>query len=223
MRAVQALTAGIRAGAALPPIPVAATTLPRQVDPATVEVVNRLFVELQAIFPAWRQAWPDDKALAAAKRSWIKGFAAAGITSLEQIRFGLEQCRLYGGDFIPSVGKFIVWCRPTPESLGLPTPARAFREACRNAHPAAAARWSHEAVHHAACETGFHELRSLPEDRSRVLFERAYAVTVRMLLAGEPLREIPKALPASVSVSTPEVGKAALSALRRQVRGGVAV
>lgn len=220
MRAVQALTAGIHAGAALPPIPVAAT-LPRQVDPATVEVVNRLFVELQAIFPAWRQAWPDDKALAAAKRSWIKGFAAAGITSLEQIRFGLEQCRLYGGDFIPSVGKFIAWCRP-PESLGLPTPARAFREACANAHPAATARWSHEAVHHAACETGFHELRSLPEGKSRVLFERAYAVTVRMLLAGEPLREIPKALPASVSVSTPEVGKAALSALRRQVRGGVA-
>ena len=124
MRAVQALTAGIRAGAALPPIPVAAT-LPRQADPATVEVVNRLFVELQAIFPAWRQAWPDDKALAAAKRSWIKGFAAAGITSLEQIRFGLEQCRLYGGDFIPSVGKFIAWCRPTPESLG-------FRQGSQN-------------------------------------------------------------------------------------------
>ena len=36
MRAVQALTAGIHAGAALPPIPVAAT-LPRQVDPATVD------------------------------------------------------------------------------------------------------------------------------------------------------------------------------------------
>ena len=221
MRAVQALTAGIRAGAALPPIPVAAT-LPRQADPATVEVVNRLFVELQAIFPAWRQAWPDDKALAAAKRSWIKGLAAAKITRLEQVRFGLEQCRLDGGDFIPSVGKFVARCRPTPESLGLPSPARAFREACANAHPAAEQRWSHEAVYHAACETGFHELRNLPEDKSRVLFERAYALTVRMLLAGEPLREIPKALPERVSVRTEAVGRAALAALRRQVCGGAA-
>jgi hypothetical protein len=106
--------------------------------------------------------------------------------------------------------------------LGLPEVGKAYREACRNSHFAADQRWSHPAVHHAACETGFHELRSLPEERSRQLFERAYAVTVRMVLAGEPLREIPKALPASVSVSTPDVGNAALAALRRRVRGVVA-
>ena len=140
-----------------------------------------------------------------------------------QIASGLAALVERGDDWPPSAPDFRKLCEgASPEALGLPSVAAAFREACRNAHPAAAARWSHEAVHHAACETGFHELRSLPESKSRALFERAYAVTVRMLLAGEPLREIPKALPASVSVSTPEVGKAALSALRRQVRGGVA-
>ncbi|MCA4965948.1 replication protein P, partial [Pseudomonas sp. Y24-6] len=58
------------------------------VDDATAEVVERLFRQLQAIFPAHKQAWPDDKALAAARRSWTKGFIVAGICTLEHIRFG---------------------------------------------------------------------------------------------------------------------------------------
>lgn len=197
---------------------VPAAAVPRKIDNATVEVVNRLFLELQAIFPAWRQAWPDDKALAAAKRSWIKGFAAAGINSLEQIRYGLEQCRLSGCDFAPSVGKFIQWCRPTPELLGLPSADAAYRAACRIAHPAADRSGVHPAVYHAACETGFYELASLPEEKSRRLFERAYELTVQMVLNGQPLREIPKALPEKVSVSNPAAGRAALAALRQMLK-----
>lgn len=218
MRAARELTAGVTPAKLVSGLPAPAALPAKQLDPATTAVVNKLFNELQAIFPAWRQAWPDDKALAAAKRSWIKGFAAAGITSLEQIRFGLEQCRQSGADFAPSVGKFIAWCQPTPEMLGLPNADRAYREACANAHPAAARDWSHPAVHHAACETGFYELASLPEERSRKLFERNYAATVRMVMAGEPLREIPKALPERVSVCTPEVGRSALAGLRNALK-----
>lgn len=204
-------------------VPVAAAPqMPKQLDEGAALVINAVFREVQSCCPAWRQAWPDDKALAAAKRSWTKAFMAAGLRSIEQVRLGIEQLRLRHGDgrapWVPGSGEFIALCQPTAESLGLPEVGKAFREACANAHPAAAQRWSHPAVHHAACETGFHELRSLPEEKSRKLFERAYAVTVRMLLAGEPLREIPKALPASVSVSTPEVGRAALAGLRRAVR-----
>lgn len=142
-----------------------------------------------------------------------------GLTG-QQIAEGLAALVARGDEWPPSAPDFRNLCTgASPEALGLPAVEKAYREACRNAHPAADQRWSHPAVHHAACETGFHELRSLSEEKSRKLFERAYAVTVRMLLAGEPLREIPKALPESVSVSTPEVGRAALAALRRQVRG----
>lgn len=147
-----------------------------------------------------------------------------GLTG-QQIADGLAALVTRGDEWPPSAPDFRNLCTgASPEALGLPAVEKAYREACRNAHPAAEQRWSHEAVHHAACETGFHELRSMPEDKSRALFERAYAVTVRMLLAGEPLREIPKALPASVRVSTPEVGRAALAALRKAVlaRGGEA-
>lgn len=190
-------------------------TVPAQLDPASVDVVNRLFSELQAIFPAWRQAWPDDRSLAAAKRSWVRGFMAAGITQIEQIRYGLQQCRAAGSDFAPSVGKFIEWCRPTPESLGIPSVEQAYLQACRLAHPAANRDNAHPAVWHAACEVGLRELGSLPEQKSRPLFERAYGLTVDMLLRGEPLREIPKALPESVSVpASPDKVRSALAAMR---------
>lgn len=191
---------------------------PQSVDPSTAGVVNALFTELQSIFPAWRQAWPDDKALSAAKKTWTKGFMAAGINTIEQIRFGIEQCRQSGGDFAPSVGRFIRWCEPTPEMMGLPDAAKAYREACANAHPAASRNWSHPAVHHAACETGFYELANMPEERSRKLFDRNYAITVRMVMTGQPLREIPLALPETVTVCTPEVGLAAIAALRAKVK-----
>lgn len=120
----------------------------KQLDPGTTEVVNALFKELQAIFPAWKQAWPDDEALKAAKRSWIKSFVAAGINTLEQIRFGIQKCRVLGTDFAPSSGKFIKLCQPTPEEMGIPPLARALAEALENFHPsrAGARQWSHAAV-----------------------------------------------------------------------------
>ncbi|MCF5371147.1 replication protein P, partial [Pseudomonas sp. PA-4-8C] len=99
------------------------------VDDATGEVVERLFRQLQAIFPAHKQAWPDDKAKAAAMRNWTMGFMAAGIRTLEQIRYGIEQCRKSGSPFAPSVGQFIGWCTPGPEAFGLPASADAWVEA----------------------------------------------------------------------------------------------
>ncbi|EPO5559740.1 replication protein P [Pseudomonas aeruginosa] len=187
---------------------------PRELDDATVSVVNQLFSELQSIFPAWRQAWPTAEAIANAKRTWIKAFMDSGLNSLEQIRYGIQQCRASGGDFAPSVGKFIKWCNPSPEHLGMPSVEKAYLEAARKAHPAFTGGWSHQAVYHAATMTGFYELTNLSEERSRKLFERNYEATVRMIVSGQPLRQIPKALPESVSIRTPEIGKAALNELR---------
>jgi hypothetical protein len=107
------------------------------------------------------------------------------------------------------------------DRLGLPPIDKAFDEACRKAHPAmAGAKWSHQAVYHAASESGFYNLNTLPMDASRKLFERNYAIACRMLLDGKPLKEVPLALPESVTTRTPEVGRAALDALRKSCGGG---
>lgn len=152
------------------------------VDDATGEVVERLFRQLQAIFPAHKQAWPDDKAKAAAMRNWTMGFMAAGIRTLEQIRYGIEQCRKSGSPFAPSVGQFIGWCTPGPEAFGLPASADAWMEALM-------AVYSHEGVTIAAIATGLFDLRSAKqEDKGlRQRFDHNYTIVIRRAQAGQPL------------------------------------
>lgn len=199
----------------LPPvIPVTAKQLP----PGTAEVVNALFKELQAIFPAWKQAWPDDEALKAAKRSWIKAFIAAEINQLEQIRYGLLNCRQFGGDFAPSVGKFIKWCQPTPEMLGIPSHDRAFREALENSHPSRAGNriWSHPAVRHAALQCELHNLADQVSEKASRIFDRAYDITIRLLVQGKPLEDI--AIGICHDGQKSELDRAEEFAQRRQAR-----
>lgn len=196
---------------------------PVKADAGTVQVINALFRELMAIFPAWKQAWPDQDAVNAAKATWTKAFMAEKITKVEQIRFGIERCRKLGSDFAPSVGKFINLCQPTPEMLGLPPLDSAFREACRNVHPSMAgqANWSHDAVWHASRESGFENLTRLETSLARKLFERNYVMTVRRLIDGLPLQKMPLALPARVDGRrTPEIGNRALAELRAARAGG---
>lgn len=166
--------------------------LPKTLPPGTVEVVNALFKELQAVFPAWKQAWPTDEALNTAKRSWVKAFLVEGITRIEQVRYGIERCRGLGTDFAPSVGKFIKLCQPTPEMLGIPSHDRAFREALENAHPSRFGNrtWSHIAVRHAALQCEMHNLGDLVPEKASKVFDRAYDITIRRLVQGLPLEEI---------------------------------
>lgn len=191
---------------------------PSHLDSHAAAVVNALFKELQAIFPAWRQAWPDDVTLKAAKRSWIKAFMAQGIRRIEQVRYGVENCRRLETPFVPGVGEFVALCQPKPEALGAPSHDAAFAEAVVNAHPCMSERrtWSHQAVYHAAAQCGFQTLACLSADVSRKLFERNYEITLRLLLEGKPLRSIPLALPARAEGRrTAEVGQRALAELRK--------
>jgi hypothetical protein len=206
-------------------LPNVATTEPAapKIAAGAVQVINALFRELMAIFPAWKQAWPDQDAIGAAKATWTKAFMAEKITKIEQIRFGIEQCRKLGSDFAPSVGKFIKLCQPTPEMLGIPPLEKAFREACRNAHPSMAGqgKWSHDAVWHTAKECGFEPLNRLETSLALKLFERNYVITIRRMVEGLPLQAMPLALPAKAEARrTPDIGNKALAELRAR-RSGV--
>lgn len=123
----------------------------------------------------------------------------------------------------PAAPEFRALCEnKTPEAYGLPEAEKAYREACRNAHPSMAgiANWSHEAVYHAAKETGFYNLNTLRMDDSRKLFLRNYTIACRMVMAGEALTPMPLALPEKVAGSrTDAVGNAALAGLRAKLKG----
>ncbi len=141
------------------------------------------------------------------------GLAALASTDDEQLR-----------RWPPSAPEFRALCEnKTPEAFGLPTEDAAFREAYTNAHPAMAdiGKWTHQAVFHAAKETGFHNLNTLRTQDSRKLFARNYAIACRMVMAGEALAAIPLALPEEVAgCRTEAVGRAALAGLREKLAGG---
>ena len=159
---------------------------------AVEELINRLFREIRDSRPAWRQAWSSNEALKSAKATWVKAFIENGIGDWDrQVELGLRRLRAEPSDFVPSPGKFIAWCQPTPADFGLPDVEAAYTEACRKAHPAQrqSVSWSNPAVYHAAADVGLDNLMMLPREVSLKLFERSYAVMCRRCMSGVALGE----------------------------------
>lgn len=102
---------------------------PNDQESFAARVINQIFDELQSIFPAWRNALPNDKAVALAKRNYVKAMISGGVVSMAQVRTGLDRARQEETDFFPSCGKFVAWCdtedwRPAYERLIARKPAQ---------------------------------------------------------------------------------------------------
>lgn len=150
--------------------------------------LNQIFESLKATFPAWARAFPTPEALAEAKRQFTKAMAEAGITSSQQIAYGMQKARRQQMPFFPSPGQFISWCKPDPEDFGLPTLDQALMDVARH-------RSSHPAVVLAARATKW-ERQTLTAEEYRPVFEHAYEQLVRRIVAGDDLScEVVKALP----------------------------
>ena len=90
------------------------------VNETAERLVNRVFEQLLASCP--RLSYYTAEQVATAKQQWILGFAENGITTVEQVKQGMKALRAKEDDFVPSVGKFIGWCKVVDYTqLGLPT------------------------------------------------------------------------------------------------------
>ena len=102
------------------------------IDEFAKGIVDRVFNNLAIIFPAWKHNWKSDdptdpeKVLRSAKREWTKAFVENNICTTAQISHGFAKARKSESDFLPSCGKFVSWCSPTPEDLGYPNEQRAL-------------------------------------------------------------------------------------------------
>jgi hypothetical protein len=153
-------------------------------------VINYLFAELSGIFPAFSKAWPSSKEFESAKRNWLLALIAAKINTGKKLQVGLTNARNYGKPWVPSVGQFIEWCKPTLKDYGLPEPFEAFKEACRNAHSIKYnenCNWTHQAVYHAASLAGMYEL-----DKNQKAFFAYYQRACQTVFEGGTLKDIPK-------------------------------
>jgi len=90
------------------------------VNETAERLVNRVFEQLLASCP--RLSYYSAEQVVTAKQQWILGFAENGITTVEQVKQGMKALRAKEDDFVPSVGKFIGWCKVVDYTqLGLPT------------------------------------------------------------------------------------------------------
>lgn len=160
---------------------------------ADAQVVNGMFEQLKAIFPAWQRSFPTPEALDSARKEWTKALVEAGVASEQSLQFGLRAARSKNIPFFPSPGMFISWCQPTPESLGMPTVEQALSEVARH-------RSSHPAVVLAARATRF-ERETLSAIEYAPVFSRAYELLMNRVLRGEDLSaEVLKGLPAKTQI-----------------------
>lgn len=103
-----------------------------KVDEKTGKIIDRLFIRLCGIFPAFKQAWPTQTEYNSAKFEWTEAFKSAKLDDVEKIKKGIERFAQLKNPFIPSPGQFIALCLGVneeercrvPEYKRLPEPER---------------------------------------------------------------------------------------------------
>jgi len=171
------------------------TTKKRLVPDQAALVVNKLFLDLKGIFPAWKVAFPNQQIEQQSKIEWIKAFVENDIGQTAQLNFGLQKARNYSEPWFPSCGQFIKWCKPQLEDYGLPTAEQALRKVINGQ------KRSHPVLFLTAQATGSRELKTMSHDVLLKLFTRNYEIVCQRFINGEDLsQEIHKALPTNVYV-----------------------
>lgn len=94
----------------------------QEIPPHVAKFVDRLFVRLKAVFPAWQAAFDGEEGYQEAKRLWLEALVNNGVTTAAQFKCGIAQAERSGSPFFPSAGQFIAWCKTDDyAALGLPT------------------------------------------------------------------------------------------------------
>ncbi len=155
------------------------------------ELVDHVFRQLSVIFPAWRVAWKggNDQETAMnvslAKKEWTKSFFENGINTTEHIRYGLAKARKSESDFLPSCGKFVTWCKPSPDDLGIPSFETAYRHATKST-------WSHQIVYELFKRVGQWDFTYMSDKALRAACRPIYDDIVKEVISGEFNPEKPK-------------------------------
>lgn len=87
-----------------------------------VRLIDRMFVRLKSIFPAWKHAFDSEIEYNETKQVWLEELFKAGVVSPQSLKRGLDLAAKSESPFFPSVGQFIAWCQfEDYHALGLPT------------------------------------------------------------------------------------------------------
>lgn len=84
---------------------------PKDIETETGLLINQLFIRLCALFPAFKQAWPNQEVYNCAKRMWTAAFIESGLNNWQEIEKGLLKFSLLTNPFVPTAGQFIQMCK----------------------------------------------------------------------------------------------------------------
>lgn len=141
--------------------------------------IGMLFNQLKSIFPAWKVAFPDSASEEGARREWTRGLIDADCTSREKLARGMKMARLHDKPFLPSIGMFVAWCKPSSEELGLPSEEQAMRQT----HEVGAVR--HPAVIYAIRQIDdYHGFKMSNTEKAKKIWSEAWAKTIQFVQDG---------------------------------------
>lgn len=169
----------------------------RELDPKTIEIINKLFLKFASIFPAFNTTFKTQAVMDSAKVEWTLAFMDSGINSVNQLEYGVKKARLSGRDFMPNVGQFIEWCTPTAQDLGFPNNEEAYLISIRMnvqfsdyKHPDVRVN---AVIRHAINQIGTMKYREMKAETAQKVFKTYYAMALNQFCNGE-LKEIPKVI-----------------------------
>ncbi len=154
---------------------------------ARVEVINQVFALFRINYHnQFYSAFSDTSLLNQAKRLWLESLRHY---NPEQILLGARKV-IEESDYLPTLHRMLSACDDAGSALGMPASREAYLEACNAASPKAAQTWSHPAVYHAGCKTGWYELAHRPESETWPLYRGHYQRLCRRVMAGETLAKV---------------------------------
>lgn len=92
-----------------------------------VRLIDRMFIRLKSIFPAWKQAFASEVEYNETKQVWLEELFKAGVVEPMKLKHGLDLAAKSTSPFFPSVGQFIAWCSEDYHVLGLPNEAELYQ------------------------------------------------------------------------------------------------
>ena len=158
------------------------TALP---DAALIDAINQVFALFRANYHnQYYAAFGDDsKSVAITKKLWLQSlqdFPAQTICrAAEKI--------IADSDYLPTLHKMLSACTDVALPAGMPSPQRAYIEACNAPSPKAAYNWSHPAVYLAGRDCGWYVLNNQPENIALPQFRDIYQRYCQRAAAGETL------------------------------------
>ena len=191
------------------------------------KVINKLFKRLQEIFPKWREIWPTEGEVNAAKRQWTKTLIKKGVSDIEMIQAGLEQSRACGWVRPPSAGQFVAWCiEAAKEKAGMPGKDNAVSQVMallrRGDHNRR--RTSLNPAMYTMCRMiDWYDMKTKSQEAAHKAMEKAYDEMVEHWMNGHAFYEQPTMIENSnpsgvISKGSREKGKEALSQMMKGLR-----